>query len=113
MAVEDPAAAGAPTQLGLAPARGDHRIHEPRPRQPPRLNFIAHSFLRGGLRPAAPPYTLARGDPFPPLRSRGSPAAARSPRPCHLPFPPRGFAPPHPPPPPLPGTPSPRPRAPR
>src|SRR5438552_4886742 len=36
------------------------------------------SILSGGLRPAGPPYTFARGDPKAPLRSRGSLAAARS-----------------------------------
>src|SRR3954463_4893529 len=33
------------------------------------------SFLSGGLRPAGPPCSFARGDPFAPLRSRGSLAA--------------------------------------
>ena len=72
-------------QFEVAHACEDHGVHEPRTRKSPRLYFIAHCCLCGGLRPAAPPCTVARGDPVAPLRSRGSLALARSHRRCHIP----------------------------
>ena len=71
-------------QLEVADAREDHGVHEPRPANHSALNVVTH-YLCGGVRPAAPPYTVARGDPIAPLRSRGSLAVARSHRPCHIP----------------------------
>src|SRR5688500_2278316 len=54
------------------------------------------SFFTGGLRPAGPPYTLARGDPYDPRSARVAHAlVARSPS-CFLSLP-GGFAPPDPP----------------
>src|SRR5262245_10344173 len=45
------------------------------PRAPPAARAPVDPRFSGGLRPAGPPNTLARGDPNAPLRSRGSLAA--------------------------------------
>src|SRR5436190_10632583 len=88
--VDEPLDDRARHHLEVADACEDDGVHEPRPADPALLDFVSH-YLRGGLRPAAPPYTLARGDPEAPLRSRGSLAAARSHRPTAYRLPPTAY----------------------
>ena len=73
--VTDEAATATPGQTDTATSpAASHNLFPVRA----HARLLGHC-LRGGLRPAAPPYTLARGGPCAPLRSRGSLVVPRSP----------------------------------
>src|SRR5258708_10636887 len=60
--------------VGDAGALLDNLLENSGPSVADDVVVVLH-FLTGGLRPAGPPYTLARGGPWAPLRSRGLLAA--------------------------------------
>src|SRR5258708_14589378 len=66
------------TAAGVERARNSRRDSSLYSAQAWQSGLLMLIFISGGLRPAGPPYTLARGAPCAPLRSRGSLAVARS-----------------------------------